>query len=138
MKPYGGETDWLGMEASARQETSKIGIKQIYGQIQMSKKKNPEIRPASHRETLIENEALKNLKTILAEIFEILREYMKDWKKQETKKTITDMGPGPETPEDTLPLIYKQITKVSASLPEEKKKQLNQLRFLKLYSSYMF
>ena len=124
MKPYGGETDWLGMEASARQETSKIGIKQIYGQIQMSKKKNPEIRPASHRETLIENEALKNLKTILAEIFEILREYMKDWKKQETKKTITDMGPGAETPEDTLPLIYKQITKVSASLPKEKQKQL--------------
>ncbi len=124
MKPNGGDTDWLGMEASARQETSKIGIKQIYGQIQMSKKKNPEILPTSHRETIQETEALANLKTILAEIFEILRQYMKDWKKQDDKTTITDMGSDFDTPEDTLPLIYKQITKLSASLPEDKKKQL--------------
>jgi signal transduction histidine kinase len=124
MKPYGGENDWLGMEASARQETSKIGIKQIYGQVQMSKKKNPEIRPASHRETLIENEAFGNLKTILAEIFEILRHYMSDWKKEDNKKTISDMGSDSVTPEETLPLIYKQITKLSASLPEDKKKHL--------------
>ncbi len=124
MKPYGGETDWLGMEASARQETSKIGIKQIYGQIHMSKKKNPEIKPASHRETLIENEALKNLKEILGEIFEILRNYMKDWKKQEDKKTIIDMGAKTDKAGDTLQEIYKNITKISSDLPNEKKKAL--------------
>ncbi len=124
MKPYGGETDWLGMEASARQETSKIGIKQIYGQIHMSKKKNPEIKPASHRETLIENEALKNLKQILGEIFEILRNYMKDWKKQEDKITITDMGADTDNSEETLQKIYKNITKISAGLPSEEKKAL--------------
>ena len=124
MKPYGGEMDWLGMEASARQETSKIGIKQIYGQINMSKEKNPGIKPASHRETLIENKSFKELKEILGEIFEILRNYMKDWKKQQDKTTIKEMGAKTEKPEETLKEIYKNITKLSASLPNAQKSRL--------------
>ena len=124
MKPYGGDMDWLGMEASARQETSKIGIKQIYGQIHMSKKNNPGIRPASHRETLIENQAFQELKTIMRDIFEILRNYMKNWKEEEDKKIIHDMGADTVNPENTVDEICKNITKISATLPSNQKKHI--------------
>ena len=40
MKPYGGSMDWLGLEAAARQATDKIGLRQIYGVIKMTKKKD--------------------------------------------------------------------------------------------------
>lgn len=123
MKPYGGDTDWLAMEAGARQETTKIGIKQIYGQINMSKKYNSEIKPASHRETLIENEAFKNLKTIMKTIFETLRNYMKDWKKQEKKKALKDMGAKTMIVEDSIDTILKRMERLGKKLPPEQKKQ---------------
>lgn len=124
MKPYGGDMDWLGMEASARQETSKIGIKQIYGEIHLSKKNNPEIRPASHRETLIENQAFRDLKSIMGEIFEILRNYVKNWKDEEDVKTIHDMGVDIDNSKNTIGEICKNITKISADLPSAQKRHL--------------
>jgi len=123
VKPYGGDTDWLGMEAGARQETSKIGIKQIYGQMNLSKKKNPEIKPASHRETLIENKAFKDLKKIMEEIFGILRIYMKNWKTQEKKTALKDMGAKTMKVEDTVDEILKKMNVMSRSLPTEQKRQ---------------
>jgi len=123
MKPYGGDTDWLAMEAGARQETSKIGIKQIYGKINMSKKKNREIKPASHRETLIENEAFKNLKTIMEAIFETLRNFMKDWKKQQRKTVLKDMGAKTMKVDDTIDAILKTLDNLAKKLPPQEKKQ---------------
>jgi len=122
MKPYGGDTDWLAMEAGARQETSKIGIKQIYGQINMSKKKNPEIKPASHRETLIDNRAFTDLKIIMKAIFETLKNFMKDWKKQQQKTVLKDMGAKTMKVDDTIDTILKRMSNLAKKLPPQEKK----------------
>ena len=92
MKPYGGDNDWLSLEAGARQATDKIGIKQIYCQLHLSKKNNPGIHPASHRETLIENKAYADLKEITSGVFDVMRKFMKDWKKHDKKKEGKEMG----------------------------------------------
>ena len=122
MKPYGGSLDWLSLEAGARQETSKIGLKQIFGQVILTKKKNPEIKQASHRETLIENEAFMDLKKIMSDIFKILRNHMKEWKKQQKQTFLKDMGPKPMKPEDTVDALFDRMKKISSALPDEQKK----------------
>ena len=121
MKPYGGDLDWLSLEAGARQETSKIGLKQIFGQIILTKKKNPKIMPASHRETLIQNKEFMDLKKIMREIFEILRNYMKKWKKQQQKTTLEDMRPSPTNPDDTVDVLCSKMKKITSSLTGEQK-----------------
>ncbi len=125
MKPYGGSNDWLSMEAGARQETSKIGIKQIYGQINLSKKYNPGIKPASHRETLIDNDAFKALKNITKIIFDNLGTYMKDWKKKEREKMITDMGgnKGLKDPGLKIREILKTMEGIATTVPARHKAQ---------------
>ena len=124
MKPYGGSLDWLSLEAGARQETSKIGLKQIFGQVILTKKKNPEIKPASHRETLIENNAFADLKKIMRDTFEILRNYMKDWKKQQKQTVLKDMGANPMKPEDTVDVLFDRMKKIASTLPDEQKKNV--------------
>ena len=116
MKPYGHETDWLSLEAGARQETSKIGLKQVFGRVNLSKKENPEIKPASHRETLIENKAYEELKRIMGEVFEVLRHYMNEWKKRQdapTTKPPVLGDPDPTSHED----IITNIKKITRDLP---------------------
>ena len=124
MKPYGGSLDWLSLEAGARQETSKIGLKQIFGQVILTKKNNPEIKPASHRETLIANKAFTDLKKIMRDIFEILRNYMKDWKKQHKQTVLKDMGAKPMEPGDTVDVLCDRIKKIASTLPSEQKKNV--------------
>jgi len=123
MKPYGGKMDWLSLEAGARQETSKIGLKQVFGRVLLSKKKNPEIKPASHRETLIENKAFLNLQEVMKEVFEILRNHMKDWKKEQKKTVLKEMGAKTLKPEKTVEDILQKMSAMSNSLPKEQKKQ---------------
>ena len=124
MKPYGGETDWLALEAGARQATSKIGIKQIYGQVSLSKNKNPEIRPASHRETLIKNDAYADLKKIMRCIFEILRRYMKNWKKQQKGDVLKGMGGKTTEGEDTIDELATKVYKGTSGLTPQQRKDI--------------
>ena len=124
MKPYGGETDWLVLEAGARQETSKIGIKQIYGQVILSKDRNPGIRPASHRETLIENDAYADLRKIMRYVFEILRRYMKNWKTQQKKDALKEMGTKTTNGVDTIGALATKVHKSTRSLPQEQRKDI--------------
>ena len=122
MKPYGGETDWLALEAEARQETSKIGIKQIFGRVVLSKKRNPGIKPASHRETLIENEAYAELKKIMRVILETLRRYMKDWKARQKQSTLKDIGAKPgDDEEDTIHELCTKVYKDTNNLPPKQR-----------------
>lgn len=123
MKPYGGDNDWLALEAGARQETSKIGIKQIYGQMNLSKKKNPMIQPASHRETLIDNHAFRDLKKITEQIFDILRIYMKKFKDKEQVKTLRGMGAPAFKPEDNVKVILKKMSFMTKYIPPKEQKQ---------------
>ena len=124
MKPYGGATDWLKMEAGARQETSKIGLKQIYGTVSMSKKKNPEIKPASHRETLIENQAFRDLAEIMDEVFQILRLYMVKLKSKQSEQKNAEMGGTTKTSEGGISDIIKNIKKITKDLPAREKSQV--------------
>jgi signal transduction histidine kinase len=117
MKPYGGSTDWLELEAGARQETKKIGLKQVYGTVKMSKRDNPEIKPASHRETLIVNKAFRDLKKIMEEIFRILSECMRNWKEKNQKEELKDMHASTETTQDTFGAMVKNIKKLGRTLP---------------------
>ena len=122
MKPYGGDTDWLALEAGARQETSKIGIKQIFGQVVLSKKGNPGIKPASHRETLIENEAYAELKKIMRVILETLRRYMKDWKAKQKQSELKDIGARPgDDGEGTINELCTRVYKDTNNLPPKQK-----------------
>lgn len=120
MKPYGREMDWLSLEAAARQETSKIGLKQVFGRVNLSKEKNPEIKPASHRETLIENKAYDDLKNIMNGIFLILRDHMNEWKKIKKKERPVKPKPRPlgdDDPSDPLESILDNIKKSTQILP---------------------
>ncbi len=122
MKPYGGELDWLSLEAGARQETSKIGLKQIFGQVILTKKENPEIKPASHRETLIENKEFLDLKKIMKDILEILKNYMKEWKKQQKKTVLKEMGTPTMQADETIDILFDRMKKFTNVLPSEQKK----------------
>lgn len=121
MKPYGGERDWLALEAGARQETSKIGLKQIFGHVNLTKKKNPEIKPAAHRETLIETDAFVELKNIMKEIFRILKDYMTKWKKHQNQVVLKDMGAKTMRPDDTVDDLFDRLKKITNKLPLREK-----------------
>ena len=123
MKPYGGDNDWLSMEAEARQETSKIGIKQIYGVVNLSKEENPNIKPASHRETLIENDGFVGLKKVLKKVFAILGQFMVDWKKENVEKTIKEMGGSTGNPGHTAGEIITELGKMSHAMHPSHKSQ---------------
>ncbi len=122
MKPYGGDLDWLSLEAGARQETSKIGLKQIFGQVILTKKKNPEIKPASHRETLIENKEFMDLKKIMKGILEILKDYMTYWKEEQKKTTLKEMGTPTMKTDETVDVLFDRMKKMTNLLPGEQKK----------------
>ena len=122
MKPYGGELDWLSLEAGARQETSKIGLKQIFGQVILTKKKNPEIKPASHRETLIENKEFMDLKKIMKGILEILKNYMTYWKEEQKKTTFKEMGAPTMKTDETVDVLFDRMKNMTNLLPGEQKK----------------
>ena len=133
MKPYGGKTDWLALEAEARQETSKIGIKQIFGRVILSKKRNPGIKPASHRETLIENEAYAELKKIMKVVLETLRQYMKDWKVKQKQDTIKGMGAKPDddgasTINELCTRVYKDTDKLPPKQRADVKRRLGAIK----------
>ena len=122
MRPYGGNTDWLGLEMARLQESTKIGLKQIYGTVNMTKKKNSGIKPASHRETLIENKAYADLKRIMGDVFEMLRHYMSSWKKEDQKKELKDMGAvDGEDLDLTIEQVLKKIKNISRKLPKYEK-----------------
>ena len=123
MKPYGGSNDWLSMEAQARQDTRKIGLTQIYGVLRLSKKHNPGILPASHRETLIENDEFKDLKAVMQSIFKILGDYMRSWKKKDAQG---DNGGDekPDDPELTVDEKLASLDKIVKTTPKPHKQQL--------------
>ena len=123
MKPYGGSMDWLGLEAAARQATDKIGLKQIYGVIKMTKKKNPKIKPAAHRESLQENKAYRDLKKIMGAVFVMLKDYMGDWKDSEKKKRREEMQPGLGEKGTALTLeeFEKRMKQFVAKLPKDQR-----------------
>ena len=64
-KPYGLEEDWLDLDKQKVQDSDKIGKTEFYGIIHLSKKKNPNIQQASHRETILKNTAFEKLQKIL-------------------------------------------------------------------------
>lgn len=123
MKPYGNEMDWLSLEAGARQETRKIGLKQIYGILHLTKELNPGIQPASHRETLIDNKDFQDLKKIMLEIFRILKDYMLEWKLKEKKKAKKEMGINDDNDHDTMDLIIKNLKSKVIQLPPSDRRQ---------------
>jgi len=123
MKPYGGSMDWLQLEAAARQETKKIGLKQIYGVIKMTKKENPKIKPAAHRESLQENKAYRDLKKIMSAVFSMLRDYMVAWKESENRQRREEMKPGlgEKGTEYTLKEFEKKMKKFVTKLPKDQR-----------------
>ena len=126
MKPYGRGNDWLSMEARARQDTRKIGLTQIYGMVRLSKKHNPGILPASHRETLIENDEFKDLKKMMEAVFKSLSDFMISWKKEDVQDGIV----GPEIsgePGRTEKEVLANLSKMSRLVPKPYKKQFNLL-----------
>ena len=129
MKPYGGSMDWLGLEAAARQATDKIGLKQIYGVIKMTKKKNPKIKPAAHRESLQENKAYRDLKKIMGAVFAMLRDYMVDWKDKERKERRESMQPGlgEKGTGITLEEFEKRMKKLVAKMPKDQRPDAQKL-----------
>ncbi|ARP97042.1 sensor histidine kinase [Bordetella genomosp. 13] len=76
VKPYGdpasGEADWLGLgerkisdPAGARRSSFKIGPNQLVGVVFAGRDTSPELIDSSSREGLIENDAFRQLKTVL-------------------------------------------------------------------------
>lgn len=115
MRPYGGEMDWLSLEAGARQETRKIGIKQIFGQVILTKKDNPGIKPASHRETLIENDAFMSLKEMMGDVFVILQNYMSAWKKCQIREPKKPGNGEPSGSKDGMESVLGGLERAAAS-----------------------
>lgn len=128
MKPYGRENDWLGLESKARQDSSKIGLKQVYGIIRMSKVDNPEIKPSSHRESLAKNEALEDLEIIMTEVFEIIKNYMIKWKETDNRVRQEEMGASTEDPTETIGELVKSAKKeILHELSPTKKTRANKI-----------
>ncbi|ABK78248.1 signal transduction histidine kinase [Cenarchaeum symbiosum A] len=119
LRPYGGEKDWLTLEARARQETSRIGLKQIYGIVHLTKSNNPMIKPAAHRETLDDNKEFDDLQKIMRIMINIFAEYMKHWKEEEIKKLkIDDKEPDPETAKQ---MVVNIKNNTRGNSPDEKR-----------------
>jgi len=122
-KPYGLENDWLGIDTAKIQSSSKLGIKEFYGAIYLTKKKNPEIRQASHRETIIRNEAFLELQEMIKnEILESLRKNAGEWKKEERRKKAIEQGGNPDDPDEDREKNIRSLITICGKLPTKDKR----------------
>ena len=111
-KPYGLDFDWLGIDTAKIQSSSKLGIKEFYGAIYLSKKDNPEIKQASHRETIIRNKAFQQLEAMVKnEILESLRKKRDEWKKEEKRQRSAGQGGNPDDPDQDREKNIRALTK---------------------------
>ena len=118
-KPYGLGYDWLGIDTAKGQANRKLGIKEFYGAIRLSKKKNPEIKQASHRETIIRNAAFEELEHMVKnEILETLRKARDEWKKAEKKKDVISQGGDPDDPLENREKIIRNLMSLATQLPQ--------------------
>ena len=60
----------------------------------------------------------------MKEIFEILKNYMKDWKKEQTKTILKEIGAKTASTKETVDDIIKKISVMSNGLPKQQKTQL--------------
>lgn len=125
-KPYGLEEDWLDLDKQKVQDSDKIGKTEFYGIIHLSKKKNPNIQQASHRETILKNTAFEKLQKILNdEIMQSLKKYKKEWTKKEKEDKQKDRGN--MTPAEGSKNAKKMIKQEIKYLPQKNKARVNQL-----------
>ena len=115
MKPLGGKHDWLGLEARRVQRGTRIGLSQVYGVIQISHVKNPDIRSTSHRETVQENPAFDDLKDMIMLSIKQLETY-RAGKKQDESTT----GPGSdELAENNIDAAIKTAGSLKDKMPAD-------------------
>ena len=125
-KPYGLEEDWLDLDKQKVQDSDKIGKTEFYGIIHLSKKINPNIHQASHRETILKNTAFEKLQKILNdEIMQSLKKYKKEWTKKEKEDKQKDRGN--MTPAEGSKNAKKMIKQEIKYLPQKNKARVNQL-----------
>lgn len=92
IKPLGRKHDWLNMEARRVRRVSRIGLSQVYGMIQITQKKNADIKSTSHRETVQDSKAFDDLKDMIMESIIRLEKY-RNKKKNDAKETsVQDPG----------------------------------------------
>lgn len=75
VKPLGGKTDWLGLEARRVQRRTRLGLSQVYGIIRISHDTNPDIRPTAHRETIQDNAAYQSMRAVILRSIAIFEKY---------------------------------------------------------------
>ena len=102
MKPYGGEYDWLGLEARRVQRRDRIGGTQIYGDLHLTKNKNPNIRTTSHREKLIENSAYRQLKKLIIKAIGTLENFKKKAEEEDKKEELHEHKDKPDVAKTVL------------------------------------
>jgi C4-dicarboxylate-specific signal transduction histidine kinase len=113
MKPYGGEYDWLGLEARRVQRRDRIGNTQIYGELRLTKHKNPNIRTTSHREKLIENSAYRQLKKLVTKAIGTLENFKKKAEEEDKKEELHEHKDKPEVAKTALVLMESTMKSFS-------------------------
>jgi signal transduction histidine kinase len=63
-----------------------------------------------------------DLKKIMKDIFEILRSYMREWKKLQKQTVLKEMGAKTMRPEDTVDDLFDRMKKIANKLPPGEKK----------------
>jgi signal transduction histidine kinase len=92
MIPYGGKNDWLELEAKRIQDSDRIGLSQVSAEINFSRLTNPNIEPAAHRETIIDNESFQTMKAVMHEVFLHVRNFMVEIKDNAKAETRAERG----------------------------------------------
>ena len=118
VKPYGGKNDWLSLEAKRVQDSKRIGFKQVFAKIHISKDTNPKIEIGAHRESIIENQEYFKLIEILNGAFTLIKDYMKDFKDQTKKEKYASLGT--KTDKDEIEIVEdigKNLKTFATKLP---------------------
>jgi len=115
MKPYGGEYDWLGLEPRRVQRRDRIGSTQIYGDLHLTKNKNPNIRTTSHREKLIENGAYRQLKKLIVKAIGTLENFKKKAEEEDKKEELHEHKDKPDVAKTVLEKMESTMKRGSKS-----------------------
>jgi len=121
-KPYGNAYDWLGLDTDRVQSSKKLGTKNFYGILRVTKEKNPEIKQTSNRESIMRNEAFEELEKITREILDILAKKIYEWTKEEKIKDAKAAGGSGDLEEDRSKMLAN-LKNLIRTIPKTKDKQ---------------
>lgn len=122
VKPYGGKgNDWLELDKMRVARRTRVGNNQVVGFVKISRDKNPDIKDTTTRERLIENDAFRDMHSIIIQAIKEFN-YFRD-ELHEKQKELEEFSPQDELAKNSIQYARKALRDIE--MPEPLRKNIS-------------